>query len=226
MFATKKNKLKKREFKLIKFRLNNIYSRSRLPCLLKPESATTGLLGSRARIWLRAWKIFSCDCCVLCVVCCVVISLCDEMIICLENSYWLRVSNCVIYEGVPISPLPDQEGNKLQRPNSEFIQYTPHKAQYNFLACHSDFCKPLKKKNSESCPPNHVSAAGMTYASDEKWLTFNCFFSVQGTGGSPMGPNPEIRVGDQDTGSPDRPVCSGLQVPGELGCCARTRPPW
>jgi len=32
--------------------------------------------------------------------------------------------------GVLISPWPDQEGNKLQRPNSRFIQHTPHEAQY------------------------------------------------------------------------------------------------
>ena len=52
-------------------------------------------------------------------------------------------------------------------------------------------------------------------------------FSVQGTGGSPTGPDPEKRVGDQDSGSPGRPVSSGLQVPGEQGhCSARTRPPW
>jgi len=52
-------------------------------------------------------------------------------------------------------------------------------------------------------------------------------FSVQGTGGSPTGPDPENRVGDEDNGSPGRPVSSGLQVPGEPGhCCARTRPPW
>jgi hypothetical protein len=40
-------------------------------------------------------------------------------------------------------------------------------------------------------------------------------FSVQGTGGSPTGPDPENRVGVQETGSPSRPVSSGLQVPGE-----------
>jgi len=52
-------------------------------------------------------------------------------------------------------------------------------------------------------------------------------FSVQGTGGSPTGPDPENRVGDQDTGSPGRPVYSGLQVPGDPGHFrARTRPPW
>ena len=54
---------------------------------------------------------------------------------------------------------------------------------------------------------------------------FNCF-SVQGTGGSSTGPDPENRVGDQDTGSPGRQVSSGLQVPGEPGHCARTRPFW
>ena len=55
---------------------------------------------------------------------------------------------------------------------------------------------------------------------------FQSFFSVQGTGGSPTGPDPENRVGDQDTGSPGRPVSSGLQVPGEpRHCCARTRLP-
>jgi hypothetical protein len=37
-------------------------------------------------------------------------------------------------------------------------------------------------------------------------------FSVQGTGGSPTGPDPENRVGDQDTGSRGRPVSSRLQV--------------
>jgi len=34
------------------------------------------------------------------------------------------------YEGMLISPSSDKEGNKLQWPNSEFIQHTPHEAQY------------------------------------------------------------------------------------------------
>ena len=67
----------------------------------------------------------------------------------------------------------------------------------------------------------------MTSASDEKMAMFQLFFSVQRTSGSPTGPDPENRVGDQDTGSPGRPVSSGLQVPGEPGNCrARTRPHW
>jgi len=57
--------------------------------------------------------------------------------------------------------------------------------------------------------------------------SFQLFFSVQETGGSPTGPDPENRVGDQDTGSQRRPVSSGLQVPGKPGHCrARTRYPW
>jgi hypothetical protein len=65
--------------------------------------------------------------------------------------------------------------------------------------------------------------AAMTFVSDEKWRPLN-FFSVQRTGGSRTGPDPEYRVADQDTVSPGRPVSSGLQVPGYYR--TRTRPPW
>ena len=54
----------------------------------------------------------------------------------------------------------------------------------------------------------------MTSASEEKWQLFNCF-SVQGSGGIPMGPNPENRVGDQGTGMRGMSVSSGLQAHGE-----------
>jgi hypothetical protein len=46
---------------------------------------------------------------------------------------------------------------------------------------------------------------------------FSIVFSVQGTGGSLTGPDPENREGDEDIESPGRPVSSGLQVSGELG---------
>ena len=66
----------------------------------------------------------------------------------------------------------------------------------------------------------------MTSASDENWQPFNCS-SVQRTGGSPTGPDPENMVGDQDTGCPGRRVSSELHVPGEPGHYrARTRIPW
>ena len=58
-------------------------------------------------------------------------------------------------------------------------------------------------------------------------VTFQLYFSVQGTGGSPTRPDPGSRMGDQDTGNPGRHIYSALQVPGEPGHCrARTRPPW
>jgi len=64
----------------------------------------------------------------------------------------------------------------------------------------------------------------MTSASDGKNGDFQ-FFLVQRTRRSPTGPDPENRVGDQENGSPGRPVSSGLQVLGETGhFSARTRP--
>ena len=66
----------------------------------------------------------------------------------------------------------------------------------------------------------------MISASEEKWRPFNCFFFSPGKVGSPKGPDPESRVGDQDIGSPGRPVSYGLQVRGKpVHCCARTRLP-
>jgi len=82
------------------------------------------------------------------------------------------------------------------------------------------------QKNSEICPSNQVSAAAMTSALDEKWRPFNCF-SIQGTGGSPTGQDPENRVGDEDIGTPSKPVSAGLQAPGDPGHCrTRTRLIW
>ena len=48
---------------------------------------------------------------------------------------------------------------KLHRPNCNF---------YKLLK---------KKKKSEGCPSNQVSAAAVTSTSDEKWRPFNCFFN-------------------------------------------------
>jgi hypothetical protein len=35
-----------------------------------------------------------------------------------------------LHEDVLVSPYPDQQGNKLQQPNSGFIQRNPHEAKY------------------------------------------------------------------------------------------------
>ena len=56
-----------------------------------------------------------------------------------------------------------------------YSTYSPW-SSIHFLACCSNFCKPLKK-NSEGCPSKQVSAAAVTSMSDEKWWPFNCFFS-------------------------------------------------
>ena len=102
---------------------------------------------------------------------------------------------------------------------------SPQKTIY-FLARCSNLCKPLKKKKilkvvrptrfrRQQWPPRRTKNGDIS------------IFSVQGRGGCPTGPNPENRVGDQDNGSPGRPVSSGLLVSGEPGHCrARTRPPW
>jgi len=103
--------------------------------------------------------------------------------------------------------------------------YSP-RSSVHFLARCSNFCKPLKKKKFRrlSVQP---SLRGSDDRVGRKMATFQLFFSVQGTGGIPTGPDPENMVGDPDNGNPGRPVSSGLQVPGEPGRCrARTVPSW
>ena len=105
--------------------------------------------------------------------------------------------------------------------------YSTHSTRSSiyFLAHCSIFCKPLKKKFRRlSAQPGLRGSNDLRVR--RKLATFQLFFfSVQGTGGSPKGPDPENTVGDQDIGSPGRPVSSGLQVPCEAGHCrARTRP--
>ena len=65
----------------------------------------------------------------------------------------------------------------------------------------------------------------MTSVSDKKGELK--LFLVQESGGSLTGPHSENRVGDQNTGSPGKPVSSIVQVPGEsTHSPARTRKPW
>jgi len=53
------------------------------------------------------------------------------------------------------------------------------------------------------------------------------FLSAQETCVSPSGTDPENSVGYQDTGSPGRPVPSGLQVSGESGALlCKNKAPW
>jgi len=60
-----------------------------------------------------------------------------------------------------------------------------------------------------------------------KMVTFQLYFQSREQVVVRRGTDPENRVGDQDSGSPGKPVSSGLQVSGEPGRCrAKTRPPW
>ena len=98
-----------------------------------------------------------------------------------------------------------------------YSTYSP-RSSIHFLARCSNFCKPLKKEIRKlSVQPG--LRANNDLRVGRKMATFQLFFSVQGTGGSPTGPDPENRVGDQDIGSPGRLVYSGLQVPGQPGHC-------
>jgi len=106
-----------------------------------------------------------------------------------------------------------------------YSTYSPRSSIQVLDRC-PNFCKPIKKNFRRlSVQPGLRSCNDLSVG--QKMATFQLFFSVQGTGGSLTEPDPENRVSEQDTGSPGRPVSSGLQVPGELGyCCARTRHPW
>jgi len=105
-----------------------------------------------------------------------------------------------------------------------YSTYSP-RSSIHFLAHCSNFCNLLKKIQKivrptrsprQQWPPRRMKNGDLSIV-----------FSVQGTDGSPTGPDPENMVGDQDAGSTGRPVSSGLLVPGEMGHCrARTRPLW
>ena len=104
-----------------------------------------------------------------------------------------------------------------------YSTYSPRSSIH--LACCSNFCKPLKKIQKFVRPTRTSRQQWPPHWTKNGDLSF--FSSVQGTGGSPAGPDLENKVGNQDIRSPGRPVSSGLQVPGEPGHCrARTRPPW
>jgi hypothetical protein len=67
----------------------------------------------------------------------------------------------------------------------------------------------------------------MTTALEEKYISFNILFFSAGNSGSPKNADPQNRVGDQDFGSPYRPISSGFQVTGQpRPYLAKTRQHW
>ena len=97
-----------------------------------------------------------------------------------------------------------------------YSTYSP-RSSVHFLARCSNFCKPLKKNQKVVRPNRSPRQQWLPRRTKNGDLSIVFFFPVQVTGGSPTEPDPENRVVDQDTGSPGRPVSSGLQVPDEQG---------
>jgi len=138
--------------------------------------------------------------------------------------YW------ILYHSFPVGGGADKS---LSRPGRKqatatklgiYSAYSP-RSSIHFLARCSNFCKPLKKNQKVVRPtrsPRQQWPPRRTKNGD-----LSIVFSVQGTGGSPTGPDPENRMRDQDTRNTGRPVSSGFQAPGEPGHCrVRTRHPW
>ena len=78
-----------------------------------------------------------------------------------------------------------------------YSTYSP-RSSIHFLARCFNVCKPLKL-NSDCCLPNR-SPRQQWPPRRKKNGDLSIIFSVQGTGGSTMGPDLENRVGDQDIG--------------------------
>ena len=105
-----------------------------------------------------------------------------------------------------------------------YLTYSP-RCSIHFLVRCSNFCKPIKKIQKVVRPTRSLQQ--QRPPRQTKNGDISIVFSVQGTGGSLMGLDPENRVGDQDIGSPGKTVSSGLQVAGETGHChVRTTPHW
>jgi len=103
-----------------------------------------------------------------------------------------------------------------------YSTYSP-RSSINFLARCCNVCKPLKKNQKFVLPtrsPRQQWPPRRTKNGD-----LSIVFSVQGTGGSRTGPDPETRVGDGDTGSPGRPVffwVASARWDGALSCKNKT----
>ena len=98
-----------------------------------------------------------------------------------------------------------------------YSTYSPRSSIHVLARC-SNFCKPLKKIQNVVRPtrsPRQQWPPRRTKNGD-----LSIVFSVQGTGGSPTGPDLENRVGDQDIGSPGRQVSSCCKCPVSRGIVA------
>jgi len=109
-----------------------------------------------------------------------------------------------------------------------YLTYSP-RSSVHFLACVSNFCKPLKKKKFRRLSIHRGLRGSSDLRVGRKMAIFNFFQSreqVVVRRGQIRRIGWVIKTTDHHTGSPGRLVSSGLQVPGEPGHCPRTRPPW
>jgi len=144
----------------------------------------------------------------------------EQCISCLCKTY----SNIIIREGAAKSLARSGRKQATATKLGIYSTYSPWSLIHFLVHCPT-FCKTLKNIQKFVRPTRSPRQQWPPHRSKNGDLSI--VFSVQGTGGSPTGPDPENRVGDQDIGNPGRLVSSGLQVPGEPGyCLARKRPPW
>jgi len=84
------------------------------------------------------------------------------------------------------------------------LSYSPRSSIHYLARC--NFSTPLKQIQNIVRPTRFC---GSNNRVGRKWRPL-IVFAVQGTCGSRTEPDRENRLGDQDTGSPGRPVSSGL----------------
>ena len=131
-----------------------------------------------------------------------------------KTPIWCGFENSGFRRGADKS-LTVQEGITPQLIFTRFIQHNPQGSKIHFLDRCSTFCNSLEKIQNVVRPTR--SPRQQLPPRWKKNCDLSIVFSVQGTGGSPTGSDLENRVGDQDIGSPGRPVSSALQVPREPG---------
>ena len=103
-----------------------------------------------------------------------------------------------------------------------YSTYSP-RSSVHFLALCSNFCKPLKKIQNIIRPtrsPRQQWPPRRTKNGD-----LSTIFSVQGTGGSPTGPDPENRVGDQGTEAQVGQFLLGCKCPVSRGIVVQEQDP-
>ena len=117
----------------------------------------------------------------------------------------------------------DRQGRKQDTKTKLGIYSTySSRRSIHFLARCFNICKPLKKFGILSVQPGLYGSndirVGRKMANIVLFNPGKRWYSAE--------PHPKNRVGDQDNGSPGRPVSSGLQVPREPGhCTGRKTPP-